>query len=176
MIGVALLGLVVYLLFAATEGDPAQFGRVAVPGAAQVELPKGETDIFYREGIEPGSAVSLVTPGDLDYVVTDSRDISIETDSRGGDAEEVEGGMTRKVGAVFAPADGVYTVEVKSDEAAQRITPELTFGQSPLQAIEARFEEIVDALKGPVGIVVVAVLFMLFMLPRFRRALRHSSG
>ena len=174
-IGVALLGVFVYLVLAATEGDPAHYGTVTVPGTAQIELPEGETDIFYREGIESGSAVSLVTPDDLDYTVTDSSDISVETDSRGGDPEEVEGGETRKVGAVFAPADGVYTVEVESDEAAQRITPELTFGQSPLQAIEARFEEIVDALKGPLGIVVVAILFVLFMLPRLRRSLRRSN-
>ena len=147
-----------------------------MPGSAQIELPEGETDIFYREGIESGSAVSLVSPEDLDYNVTDSSDISVETDSRGGDPEEVEGGVLRKVGAVFAPADGVYTVEVESDEAAQRITPELTFGQSPLQAIEARFEDIVDALKGPLGIVVVAALFVLFMLPRLRRALRDSNS
>ena len=176
VIGLALAGLFVYLLLAATEGDSAHYGRVTMPGTAQIELPEGETDIFYEEGIESDSAVSLATPGDLSYLVLDGNEQSVETDSRGGDAEEVEGGMARKVGAVFAPADGVYTVEVESDEAAQRITPELTFGQSPLQAIEARFDEIVDTLKGPVGIVVVAVLFVLFMLPRFRRALRQPSG
>lgn len=176
LIGVALLVLAVYLLLGAAEADTAHYGRVPVPSISQVELPEGETDVYYAEGIEPDSGVSLAVPLDLDYSITDSAGQAVQVSSRGDDPEETDGGMARLIGSVSAPAEGIYTVKVVSDDAAQRISPTITFGQSPFGAIEARFDEGVEAVKGPAGIVVVALLFVLLLLPRFRRALASSRG
>ena len=57
----------------------------------------------------------------------------------------------------------------------QRISPELTFGQGPFAAIGQRFSDVVDALRGPVGIIVLAVLVLLFLLPRWKLARRRQS-
>ncbi len=175
-IGVALLALVVYLLLGAAEGDTAHYGSVSVPSTSQVELPEGETDVYYAEGIEADAGVSLVVPQDLDYSITDSAGQAVDVSFRGAEPEETDGGMTRLIGSVSAPADGIYTVEVASNEAVQRIRPAITFGQSPLEAIQARFDDVVEALKGPAGIAVVALLVVLFLLPRFRRALASSRN
>ena len=80
--------------------------------------------------------------------------------------------MTRLVGAAFVPADGVYDVKIDSPAAAQRIMPTLTFGQSPLGAIGQRFEDAVDAITGPVGILVLLAIAAYFLWPRLRGAMR----
>ena len=174
LIGVALLALAVYLLLGAAEGDSAHYGSAPVPSTSQVELPEGETDVYYAEGVEPDAGVSLAVPQDLDYSITDSAGQTVDVSFRGAEPEETDGGMARLIGSVSAPADGIYTVEVASNEAVQRIRPAITFGQSPLEAIQARFDDVVEALKGPAGIAVVALLVVLFLLPRFRRALASS--
>lgn len=170
IIGVALLALLVYLLLAAAETDTTHYGVVPVPSTAQVELPGGETDVYYAEAIRPGAGISLVTPEDLSYSISGAPGQDVSSASRGGDPEETNGGMTRLIGAVSVPEDGLYTIKVTSDLAAQRISPQLTFGQSPSQAVRERFEGAVDALKGPAGFALVALLVVLFLLPRFRRA------
>ncbi len=176
VIGVALAVLAVYLLIGATEGDSAHYGRAPVPSTTRIELPKGETDVFYAEKRKAAAGDPLSVPGDLDYLITDSAGQGVKVSSRGGDPEETDDGTARVVGAVSAPADGVYTLEVTSNEAAQRVGPELTFGQSPFQAVADRFDKVVEELKGPTGIVVAIVLLVLFLLPSFQRAARRRGG
>ncbi len=51
----------------------------------------------------------------------------------------------------------------------------MTFGQGPFAAVGQRFGDVVDALRGPLGIVVLVVLVILFLLPRWRLARRRAS-
>jgi len=174
LIGLALLAG--YLLLAAFEGDSAQFGKVPIPGKERVELPKGDIDIYYAEKVDPDAGVPLVTPDDLDYSVTGPNGVAVRVDSRGDDAKSTGDGMARLIGAMKVPVEGSYTVTTESPQAAaQRIEPALTFGQGPFAAIGHRFDETRDALAGPLGIVILAVLVLLFLLPRFQRARRRAS-
>ena len=175
LIGIALVLFVGYLLLAAFEGDSAQFGSVAVPGREQVELPKGDVDIYYAEKVDPDAGVPLITPDDLQYTVTGPDGQGVTVNSRGDDAESTGDGMTRLIGSLQAPEDGLYTVTTESSQAAQRIAPAVTFGQGPFAAVGQRFGDVVDALRGPLGIVVLVVLVILFLLPRWRLACRRAS-
>ena len=175
LIGIALVLFVGYLLLAAFEGDSAQFGSVAVPGREQVELPEGDVDIYYSEKVDPDAGVPLITPDDLQYTVTGPEGQGVTVNSRGDDAESTGDGMTRLIGSLQAPEDGLYTVTTESSHAAQRIAPAVTFGQGPFAAVGQRFGDVVDALRGPLGIVVRVVLVILFLLPRWRLARRRAS-
>ena len=175
LIGIALVLFVGYLLLAAFEGDSAQFGSVPVPGKEQVELPKGDVDIYYSEKVDPDAGVPLITPDDLQYTVTGPDGQGVTVNSRGDDAESTGDGMTRLIGSLQAPEDGLYTVATESPQAAQRIAPAVTFGQGPFAAVGQRFGDVVDALRGPLGIVVLVVLVILFLLPRWRLARRRAS-
>jgi hypothetical protein len=95
--------------------------------------------------------------------------------SRGDDAKSTGDGMTRLIGQIKAPEDGGYVVTTESTQAGQRISPELTFGQGPFAAVGQRFSDVVDALRGPVGIIVLAILVLLFLLPRWKLARRRQS-
>ena len=175
LIGIALVLFVGYLLLAAFEGDSAQFGSVAVPGREQVELPEGDVDIYYSEKVDPDAGVPLITPDDLQYTVTGPEGQGVPVNSRGDDAESTGDGMTRLIGSLQAPEDGLYTVTTESSQAAQRIAPAVTFGQGPFAAVGQRFDDVVEALRGPLGIVVLVVLVILFLLPRWRLARRRAS-
>ena len=118
VIVIGLLLFLGYLLLAAFEGDTAQFGKVPVPGQAQVELPEGDVDIYYSEGIDPDAGVALNTPDDLQYTVTGPAGQQLPTSSRGGDSKSTDDGMTRLIGALQAPEDGPYTIEAESSQAA----------------------------------------------------------
>lgn len=174
VIALGLVGLASYVLIAAFEADTAHYGRVPVPSAgAAIELPEGGTDIYYSEGIEPDSAAPLSTPSDLTYSVVGATGEGLRVDTRGGDPKETDEGMARVLGTAFAPADGTYEVTVDSDQAAQRIVPELAFGQSPFQAIGDRFDSVVEELKGTTGIVVLVALALLMLVPAIGRAARR---
>jgi hypothetical protein len=172
VIFVAVLGLLAYLLLAAFEGDVDKFGRVPVPSTgASVELPEGGSDVYYAEA--GGDAdTPLTLPDGLEFSLVGPDGQGVDVDQRGGDPKGIEGGRARVVGIAFAPAEGLYRVTVETDAATARPRPELTFGQSPFQAVEARFDEIVEELKGTTGIVVAVVLVLLFFAPRVQRALR----
>jgi hypothetical protein len=170
------LGLIVYLLLAVFEGDTAQFGAVSVPSKGQVvELPKGDIDVYYAEKVDPDAGVPLVVPDDLKYVVVGSDGQNVAIRSRGDEAKSTGDGMTRLIGSLRTPAEGRYAVTSTSSQAGQRVSPKLTFGQGPFAAIGQRFKDVVDALRGPLGIVVLAVLVFLFMLPRWRVARRRQA-
>lgn len=169
---VGVLGLLAYLLLAAFEGDVDRFGRVPVPSTgASVELPEGGSDVYYAESGGDAEA-PLTLPAGLEFSLVGVDGQGVDVDQRGGDAREIEGGRARVVGIAFAPAEGIYRVTVETDEAPGRPRPELTFGQSPFQAVEARFDAIVEGLDGTTGIVVAVALALLFFVPRVQRALR----
>jgi hypothetical protein len=172
---IAIGAFVVYLLLAAFQGDTAQFGAVPVPGKATVELPEGDVDVYYAEKVDPDAGVPLITPDDLQYTVTGPGGEGIPVSSRGDDAKSTGDGMTRLIGQIKAPEDGDYVVTTESTQAGQRISPELTFGQGPFAAVGQRFSDVVDALRGPVGIIVLAILVLLFLLPRWKLARRRQS-
>lgn len=172
---VAFLGLLAYLLLAAFDADPAKFGQVPVPSSgAPVELPEGGSDVYYAEDVEPDSEATLQVPADLSFTIVGPDGQGVDHDLRGGDPKEIEGGTARAIGIVYAPGAATYGVTVDGAEPG-RPSPELTFGQSPLQAVEARFDSIVDELDGPIGIVVVVALGLLFLLPRVQRAMRRPA-
>jgi len=175
LIGIALLLVFLYLLLAAFQGDSAEFGQVGVPGSGRVELPEGDIDVYYAEGADPDAGVTLITPADLEVVVTGPDGRNVPVTSRGADAKATDDGVTRLIGSLQAPVDGFYTVKAESTDAAQRITPAVTFGQGPFASVRTRFEDVVDVLRGPVGIVVLAILLILFLLPRFKTARRRAS-
>jgi hypothetical protein len=175
LIGIGLLLLLGYLVLALFQGDSAQFGTVAVPGSGRVELPKGDIDVYYSEGVDPDSDVELVAPPDLRVTVAAPNGTGVQVAARGSDPESTDDGMTRLIGSLRAPEDAVYTVTTESTQAGQRITPAVTFGQGPFAAVGKRFESVVDALRGPLGIALVLVLVFLFFLPRIQAARRRAS-
>ncbi len=175
VIGIGIALLFGYLLLAAFNGDTAQFGKVPIPGRATVELPKGAVDIYYAEGVDPDSGVPLITPDDLEYTVFDGNEVSVPVDARGEDQVSTGDGLARLIGEVQTPYEGTYTIETDSSDTQQRITPAVTFGQGPSAAVKDRFDEVVDALKGPLGILVLLGLLILVFVPRYRRAKLHSS-
>ena len=175
LIGIGILLFLGYLLLAAFEGGSAQFGSVPVPGKATVELPKGDVDIYYSEKVDPDAGVPLITPDDLQYTVTGAGGQNIEVISRGADAKSTGDGMTRLIGAIDLPQNGSYTVTTESSQTAQRIEPALTFGQGPFAAIGHRAKEVLDELKGPLGIALLVLLVILFFWPRFQAARKRAS-
>lgn len=164
-----------YLLMAAFEGDSAQFGSVPIPGKEQVELPKGDVDIYYSEKVDPDAGVPLIVPDDLQYTVTGAGGQNVEVVSRGDEAKSTGDGMTTLIGAIDLPEKGSYTVTADSTQAAQRIEPALTFGQGPFAAIGHRAKDVLDSLKGPLGIVLAIVIVLLFFWPRFQSARRRAA-
>lgn len=169
----ALVATIAYVLLAAFEADSAAYGHVTVTGAGEartVELPEGEIDIFYAESIGPDETLTL--PEGLQFTVTTEDGQAVSVESRGGEPEDTDGGQARVVGSASVPAEGTYRVNVSSGDLQGRSEPQLTFGQAPLQAVGDRFDELVEELKGPTGIIVAIVLVLLLALPSLQRAIK----
>ncbi len=164
-----------YLLLAAFSGDTAQFGSVPVPGKEQVELPKGDVDIYYAEGVDPDAGIPLLVPEDLQYTVVGPDGNAVQIQSRGASAKSTGDGLARLIGYIKAPEKGSYTVTTESSQTLQRINPSVTFGQGPLASVLQRFKDVVEALKGPLGIALVVVLIILALMPRIRQAQRRHA-
>ena len=81
----------------------------------------------------------------------------------------------RSIGEIKTPFEGTYTIEAESDDAQQRITPALTFGEGKFDAIGDRLDDVIDTLKGPVGILALLAIAILIFIPRYRRARRRQS-
>ena len=175
VIGIGIALFLGYLLLAAINGDTAKFGSVPVPGKQQVELPKGDIDIYYSEGVDPDEGIPLIVPDDLTYVITDADGIAVEVQSRGAEAKSTGDGLTRLIGYLKAPEEGSYTVTTESSQTLQRINPSVTFGQGPLASVGQRLKDSFETLRGPLGIALLVVLVVLFLLPRFRSARRRHS-
>ena len=165
-----------YLLLAAFEGDSAQFGSVPIPGKEQVELPKGDVDIYYFEKVNPDAGVTLIVPSDL-IVLGDRlgrrqrrRSTPVAT-RRSRPARE----WRELIGAMDGSRGGRLHRDHQSSQTGQRIEPAVTFGQGPFAAIKHRLDDVLDALKGPIGIAVIVVLLVLFLWPRYKLARRRES-
>jgi hypothetical protein len=170
VITVALGILFLYLLLAAFKGDPAYYGSVPIPSkGAPIELDSGEISVSYAENI-PASGVPLNAPSDLSYTVKAADGTEVQVDSRGGEPEDSKVGTSRIIGSASIPADGTYFVDADSTDVAGRVSPSIAFGQSPIGAVKERLNDVIDKLKGPVGIGVLVVLAILFLIPYFERA------
>lgn len=175
VIGIAFLALLVYLLLAALDADTDYYGSVAIPSEnVPIELPKGETDLYVSEKGDPDKLGDLDVPADLTFTFTpqDGGD-PVRVDDREADTEETDDGVTKEIGALQVPQEGTYLVSVSSGAAGTLSQPSLTFGLSPLGAVTHRFEDIVDELNGPTGIVVLIALGALMLAPRFSRAMQR---
>lgn len=175
VIGIAFLALLVYLLLAALDADTDYYGSVAIPSEnVPIELPKGETDLYLSETGDPDKLGDLDVPADLTFTFTpqDGGD-AVRVDDREADTEETDDGVTKEIGALQVPQEGTYLVSVSSGAAGTLSQPHLTFGLSPLGAVTHRFEDIVDELNGPTGIVVLIALGALMLAPRFSRAMQR---
>ena len=177
IITLAIVALGAWILLAAFEADTAHYGSVPIPSDNEtVELPDGEIDVYYAEAIPKDDAAPIVAPPDLTFSLAGEEDgEGVRIDGRGGEPKETDTGSARVVGAAFPSSEQPYRVVVDSSEVEGRSKPELTFGQSPLQAIADRFDEVVDELKGPTGIVVAVVIVLLLLFPTAQRAWRYRD-
>ena len=106
--------------------------------------------------------------------ITPSEGFSLEAvDDREADTEDTDGGVTKEIAALQVPQEGTYLVSVSSNSAGTLSQPRLTFGLSPLGAVTHRFEDVVDELKGPTGIIVLIALGALMLAPRISRAMER---
>jgi hypothetical protein len=176
IIAVALLLLIVYLVLAALKGDAAYYGSVPIPSkGAPIELDSGQVDVSYAEEPGPTNENGLQVPGDIDYNVTDAEGVALHADLRTGDDKDSDAGRARQIGAISVPDDGTYYVTVDGPSAEQRTAPKLAFGLSPTGAVRVRFLDVVDHLKGPLGIVVAGFLLLLFLMPSIERGIRRRN-
>ena len=175
-IGIALVALTIYIVSAGFSGATDQFGSVPVPGDTSIELPKGTIDIYYSEGTDPDAGIDLVVPSDLKFRVVHPPNTYVDVTVRGGEGtKETDNGLATVVGEMKTPFEGNYTIQAESDDAQQRITPSLTFGEGKFDAIGDRLDEVIDTLKGPVGILALLVIVILIFIPRYQRAKRKRS-
>lgn len=173
VIGIAVVGLGVYLLVAAFQGDPASYGSVPVPSQQQgIELDRGEVDVSFAEQVDTGS---LALPEDLSYAVRTADGEVLEPSSRSGGSEDSDAGAAQVIGAIDVPGDGTYYVTAETSSAAARAQPALAFGLSPTGAVRARFDDVVDELSGPTGIIVLVALGLLFLVPQAHTAYKRRQ-
>jgi len=173
-LGIAFVALIVYLLLGALNGDSDHYGRVTIPSQnVAVELPSGETDLYLAVKGNPDRLGDLVVPSDFEFSVTDLAGDAVRVDGRNGETEKTDAGVSKLIAAVLAPAEGTYLVSASGDSTGQLPSAQLTFGLSPIGAVAERFEDVLDALKGPTGIVVVVALGALLVAPRLERAIKR---
>ena len=171
LLWIAVGGVLLYALFAASSGDVDRFGRVPIPDSATLELPEGEADISYAERAEDGGS-DVKVPADLRVtVVSAETGEAVEPDPRGGSQSEQDGEAVRLFGAVNPPDAGSYEVRVISREAATRPHPQLLLGESPLGAFGDRLSGAVDLLLGPIGLLLAALVIAAVAAPRVQRTL-----
>lgn len=174
VLGIAFVALIVYLLLGALNGDSDHYGRVAIPSqSVAVELPSGETDLYLAVKGNPDRLGNLVVPADFKFSVTDMAGDAVRVDGRNGETEKTDNGVSKLIAAVLAPAEGTYLVSASSDSTGQLPAAQLTFGLSPLGAVAERFEDVIDALKGPAGVVILIALGALLVAPRLERAIKR---
>ena len=174
VLGIAFVALIVYLLLGALDGDSDHYGRVAIPSEnVAVELPSGETDLYLAVKGNPERLGNLVVPAGFKFAVTSPVGETVRVDGRNGETEQTDDGISKLVAAVIVPREGTYLVSASTESTGQLPAAQLTFGLSPLGAVVERFEDVLDALKGPAGIVAVIVLGALLMAPRLERAIKR---
>ena len=171
IITLAFVLLGAWILTAAFEADTAHHGEVPVPSeGAAVDLPEGEMDVFYAERTSAEPA-ELTLPAGLQFSIVGEDAGGVESSSRSGDPEETDDGAAQVLAEISVPAEGTYYVTADATDLTGRSRPELTFGQSPLQAVVDRFNEVVEEFKGPTGIIVGVAIVILLLLPAVKRQL-----
>jgi hypothetical protein len=170
VIGLALAALVIYLLLAAFKSDPAYFGTVPIPSqGAPVELKSGEVEVSYVEQVQDAAAIER--PNDLSYTVRTPEGEVLQGQVETREPETSDVGPSLLVGTIDAPEDGTYLVD--ADAGPNLLQPELAFGLRPTGVVRVKFNEVVDELNGPTGILVLVGLGVLFLIPRVRRAIKR---
>ena len=172
-ITLALVAAVVYIGLAAVNSDTAYFGEAPVPGTSAIDLDKGGVEIYYAQGTS--AQTSFQRPANLTTTIRDSAGTPLRVDVRGADAKETDTGMTQLIASVQIPADGIYTVETSGTPSAGAVKAELTFGQSPMGAVASRAKDLAEQLIGPLGVLVLIFLGVLYALPRIKRRTNQSS-
>lgn len=110
------------------SGDHDEYGRVAIPGKEEVNLPAGEVVVFYEDGSSP--ADGFFSPPEVDWRIRPAD---------GGNPLELDGDANREanvrddrswadIEGLDVPAEGDYAVEVR--QVAGGPNPTLTFGTS----------------------------------------------
>lgn len=174
VLGIAFLALIAYLLLAALNADTSHYGAINLPAQNQpIELPEGETDVYLAQEGNPDQLGELQNPDDLSLSIVQEQGDPVRIDDRAGETENTDDGTTKPIAAVIAPQEGTYLVTASVAPGERVSAPSLTFGLSPLGAVEQRFNDLVDELNGPKGIVVLAALVLIFFAPRIARALER---
>lgn len=169
LLALVAVGLIIYLALGAANGDPFRYGSVSVPGETQIELPGGDANFYYSEQT---TGKDIAPPADLDVSVSDQAGLAVKTDTRSNDDQSDEDGRrVDLIGQVDPSSDGLYTVTIETSTAPGSLgpDPQISFGESPFGAVGDRWEELLDDLRGPAGIVVVLVLLGLLLYPGLKR-------
>lgn len=173
VLAIGFLALIVYLLVAALDADTDHYGAIPVPSqGAPIELSKGETDVYLAERGDADELGDVEVPSNLTLAFTSARggDV-VRIDDRDSDTETTDDGVAKEIGALQVPEAGTYLVTASTGATGQISSGLwLTFGLSPLGAVEHKFEDVVDELNGPTGIVVLIALGALLLAPRVQRA------
>jgi hypothetical protein len=171
--GLSLVGMFIgffVLLFVGAIGgigESDKYGRVPIPGQAELELPQGEASVFYEEAV--GSAEKLSTPRGLDFTVTPASGGPPLTEKGAGlfDEEINEGGTSRtNYSEIDVPQEGTYVVQTSLAGGRTGPMPALTFGE-PLSG--AIFDEIKYLWLGLLGLALaIAIAIATFIRNRTR--------
>jgi hypothetical protein len=172
VIAIALAAFAIALLVAAFEGNPTYYGSVSIPSQrTAIQLDNGDVDVSYAAQVD---ADALTVPQDLSFVVRSADGEVVEASSRSGQAEDSDAGPAELIASVDVPEDGIYFVDVQGTAPAGA-EPALAFGLSPTGAVRVRFDDVVDELKGPTGVIVLAALVALFLIPRVQVAIKRRN-
>jgi hypothetical protein len=171
VIGLALAVLAGYIMLGFAGGDPDRYGRVPVPGLGMVALPGDESEVYFVQG--EGSTATAV-PEDLLILIRDPGEGLLEIDPRGEEPDVRDGESVRLIGSINPPGEGRYEVRIASEDLAGRVSPQVSFGQSPSGAIGGRLEAVIDAALGPVGIALLALVVAIWFVPRLKLALTRA--
>ena len=138
-------------------GDTDAYGRVGVPGKANLELPEGGVSVYF----ESGSLKSALKSSREDVglsIVSDSGE-PIDLRGRGSVDEEVsEGDVTRvNFDRVEIPEAGTYSIRATAEEKLSRDAA-LTFGKALTDGVVDRAR---DALWGLLGFVLAGAIALI---------------
>ena len=172
VIAIALVAFGIALLVAAFEGNATYYGSVPIPSQRQaLQLDEGDVDVSYAAEVD---ADSLAVPQDLSYTVRSTEGEVLEASTRSGQPEDSDAGPAEVIASLDVPEDGIYFVDVQGTAPADA-EPALAFGLSPTGAVRVRFEDVVEEMKGPTGIIVLAALVALFLVPRAQVAIKRRK-
>ncbi len=174
MLLIAVAGVCAYALVGVVAPDADRYGRVGIPSSTWIDLPSSETGIGVVASGESGGASAL--PEDIQIKVLDPRTgESLRVDAR-GDATEISSGQARQqIASVNPPSSGLYRVVVSRDDSRALSQAQVSFGQSPTGAVSDRFSEAWDRMIGPIGLLLLALILLISVRPRFQRLITRRA-